>query len=216
MSVVSRYADDRMIYPQRRVYTAPEQVNYSALPYLDPNNLNQKIMEQEVPSDYSLPDVKPGQNVYDPTRRPSDNLTIHMMGVPLQCDTYDMLDSRKGASVFNAPIPEVHPKLRTMAEIQHHDYISNLSKEDISFTTEYPLAGEYPYTKNTPQTLESMLHYRPPVRVKNSIISEPTGMVFKETFNNSKAHRNMNGANLAPADMGQDELRQFARTGSWT
>jgi len=216
MSVVSRYADDRMIYPQRRVYTAPEQVNYSGLPYLDPNNLNQKIMEQEVPSDFSLPDVKPGQNVYDPTRRPSDNLTIHMMGVPLQCDTYDMLDSRNGASVFNAPIPEVHPKLRTMAEIQHHDYINNLTKEDISFTTEYAPAGEYPYTKNTPQTLESMLHHRPPVRVKNSIISEPVGMTFKESFNGSKAHRNMNGATLAPADMGQDELRQFARTGSWT
>jgi len=215
MSVVSRYADDRMIYPQRRVYTAPEQVNYSGLPYLDPNNLNQKILEEQFPTDYSLPDVKPGQNVYDPTRRPSDNLTIHMMGVPLQCDTYDMLDSRRGASEFNAPYPEVAPKLRTMAEIQHHDYVNNLKREDISFTTEYAPAGKYPYHHNTPQTLETLMHYRPPVKILNSIINEPVGMTFKETFNGSKAHRNMNGASLAPADLGQDELRHFQRTGRW-
>jgi hypothetical protein len=138
-----------------------------------------------------------------------------MMGVPLQCDTYDMLDSRKGASVFNAPIPEVHPKLRTMAEIQHHDYINNLTKEDISFTTEYAPAGEYPYTKNTPQTLEGMLKYRAPVKLKTSIINEPVGMSFKETFDGSRAHRNMNGVALEPAALGMDELRQFAKTGSW-
>jgi hypothetical protein len=215
MSVVSRFADDRMIYPQRRVYTAPEQVNYSGLPYLDPNNLNQKIMEEQVPTDYSLPDVKPGQNVYDPTRRPSDNLTIHMMGVPLQCDTYDMLDSRKGASEFHAPVPEVHPKLRTFAEMEKHNYVNNLRKEDVSFTTEYARTGAYPYQNNTPETLESLLHYRPPVRILNSIVNEPVGMTFKETFNGSKAHRNVNASALAPADMGQDELRMFARTGRW-
>ena len=215
MSVVSRYADDSMIYPQRRVYTAPEQVNYSGLPYLDPNNLNQKIMEEQVPTDYSLPDVLPGQNVYDPTRRPSDNLTIHRMGVPLQCDTYDMLDSRTGASVFNAPVPEVAPKLRTLAEMVVHDYVNNLKKEDISFTTEYAKSGMYPIQNNTPQTLESLMHYRPPVRILNSIINEPVGMTFKESFNGSKAHRNMNGATLAPADLGQDELRHFAKTGRW-
>ena len=214
MSVVSRYADDRMIYPQRRVYTAPEQVNYSGLPYLDPNNLNQKIMEQMVPSDYALPDVKPGQNVYDPTRRPSDNLSIHMMGVPLQCDTYDMLDSRKGASVFNAPVPEVHPKLRTKAEIQHHEYVNNLKKEDLSFTTEYSRSGAYP-ANQAPETLESLMHYRPPVRILNSIVNEPVGITFKETFNGSKAHRNVNASSLSPADMGQDELRMFAKTGRW-
>jgi hypothetical protein len=215
MSVVSRFADDRMIYPQRRVYTAPEQVNYSGLPYLDPNNLNQKIMEELVPTEYSLPDVKPGQNVYDPTRRPSDNLTIHRMGVPLQCDTYDMLDSRNGASVFHASVPEVHPKLRTPAQKVVHDYVNNLKKEDISFTTEYSKSGMYPYTQNTPETLESMLHYRPPVRILNSIVNEPVGMTFKETFNGSKAHRAMNASALAPADMGQDELRMFAKTGRW-
>jgi hypothetical protein len=215
MSVVSRFADDRIIYPQRRVYTAPEQVNYSGMPYLDPNNLNQKIMEQEIPSDYSLPDVKPGQNVYDPTRRPSDNLTIHMMGVPLQCNTYDMLDSRKGASEFNAPVPEVHPKLRTPAQKVVHDYVNNLKKEDISFTTEYAKSGQYPYHNNTPETLESLMHYRPPVRILNSIVNEPVGMTFKETFNGSKAHRAMNASALAPADMGQEELRMFAKTGRW-
>ena len=215
MSVVSRFADDRIIYPQRRVYTAPEQVNYSGLPYLDPNNLNQKIMEEKVPTDFSLPDVKPGQNVYDPTRRPSENLTIHRIGVPLQCDTYDMLDSRYGASVFHAPVPEVHPQLRTRAVMEKHNYVNNMKKEDISFTTEYAKSGQYPYTQNTPETLESLLHYRPPVRVLNSIVNEPVGMTFKETYNGGKAHRNMNAIALAPEDMGQDELRHFAKTGRW-
>lgn len=215
MSVVSRFADDRMIYPQRRVYTAPEQVNYSGLPYLDPNNLNQKIMEEQVPTDYSLPDVKPGQNVYDPTRRPSDNLTIHRMGVPLQCDTYDMLDSRKGASEFNAPFPEVHAQLRTPAVMEKHNYVNNLRKEDISFTTEYARSGAYPYTQNTPETLENLLHYRRPVRILNSIVNEPVGMTFKETYNGEKAHRNMNASGLAPEEMGMDELRQFTKTGRW-
>ena len=215
MSVVSRFADDRMLYPHRRVYTAPEQVNYSGLPYLDPNNVNQKIMEEMVPTDYSLPDVKPGQNVYAVTRKPSDNLTIHRMGVPLQCSTYDMLDSRYGASEFNAPVPEVGPKLRTPAEIVVHDYVNNLKKEDISFTTEYAKSGMYPYTQNTPETLESLMHYRQPVRILNSIVNEPVGMTFKESFNGSKAHRAMNASALAPADLGQDELRMFAKTGRW-
>jgi hypothetical protein len=215
MSVVSRFADDRMIYPQRRVYTAPEQVNYSGLPYLDPNNLNQKIMEERIPTDYSLPDVKPGQNVYDPTRRPSDNLTIHRMGVPLQCDTYDMLDSRNGASVFNAPFPEVHAQLRTPAAIEKHNYINNLKKEDISFTTEYSKSGQYPYQNNTTQTLEDLMHYRPPVRILNSVINEPVGQTFKEVYNGGKAHRNVNATNLAPEELGMAELRQFTKTGRW-
>ena len=214
MSVVSRYADDRMIYPQRRVYTAPMQVNYSGLPYLDPDNLNQKIMEEQIPTDYSLPDVLPGQNVYDPTRRPSDNLTIHRMDVPLQCDTYDMLDSRKGASVFHASVSEVHPKLRTKAELHHHEYVANLKKEDISFSTTYAKSGAYP-ANQAPETLESLMHYRPPVRILNSIVNEPVGMTYKETFNGSAAHRNVNASSLSPADLGQDELRQFAKTGRW-
>jgi hypothetical protein len=205
-----------MVYPQRRVYTAPEQKNYSGMPYLDPNNLNQKIMEEEFPRDFSLPDVKPGQNVYDPTRRPSDNLTIHMMGVPLQCATYDLLDSRRGASEFNAPYPEVHPQLRTLAQIQHHNYVNNLKKEDISFTTEYAKSGQYPYNQNTPETLQGMIkHFRPDTRILDSVINEPTGMVFKETFNYSKAHRNMNAMALAPEAMGMEELRLFAKTGRW-
>lgn len=212
---VSRFADDRMLYPNRRVYTAPEQVNYSGLPYLDPNNLNQKIMEEKVPTDYCLPDVKPGQNVYAVTRKPSDNLSIHRMGVPLQCDTYNMLDSRMGSSEFNAPVPEVHPKLRTFAEMEKHDYVNNLRKEDISFTTEYAKSGMYPYQNNTPQTLESLLHYRPPVRILNSIINEPVGMTFKESFNGAEAHRNMNAVNLSLSELGQDELRHFAKTGRW-
>jgi len=216
MSVVSPYADTRILFPMRRVYTAPEQKNYSGMPYLDPNNLNQKIMEEEFPRDFSLPDVKPGQNVYDPTRRPSDNLTIHMMGVPLQCATYDMLDSRKGASEFNAPYPEVHPQLRTLATIQHHNYINNLRKEDISFSTEYAKSGQYPYNQNSSETLQGMIkHFRPDTRILDSVVNEPVGMLYKETFNGSKAHRNMNAMALAPADMGQDELRMFAKTGRW-
>lgn len=216
MSVVSPYADTRILFPMRRVYTAPEQKNYSGMPYLDPNNLNQKIMEEQFPTDFSLPNVKPGQNVYDPTRRPSDNLTIHMMGVPLQCATYDLLDSRIGSSVFNASIPEVGPKLRTPAEMVVHNYINNLKKEDISFTTEYAKSGQYPYTQNTPETLQGLIeHYRAPVRILNSIVNEPVGMTYKETFNGSKAHRNMNAMALSPADMGQDELRMFAKTGRW-
>ena len=211
MSVVSRFADDRLLYPQRRVYTAPEQKNYSGLEYLDPNNLNQKIREEEFPTDFALPDVKAGQNVYDPTRRPSDNLSLHRMGVPLQCDTYDLLDSRRGASVFNAPIPDVGPKLRTPAEIAHHDYVNNLTRESISFTdTSYPTAS------TTDELLGALLvHSRPPVRILNSIINEPVGMTFKETFNGAKAHRNVNAAALEPAALGQEELRLFAKTGRW-
>jgi hypothetical protein len=60
-----------------------------------------------------------------------------------------------------------------------------------------------------------MLHYRPPVRILNSIINEPVGMTFKESFNGGKAHRNMNGVALAPEAMGMEELRQFAKTGKW-
>jgi hypothetical protein len=137
------------------------------------------------------------------------------MGVPLQCDTYDMLDSRNGASVFNAPFPEVHAQLRTPAAIEKHNYVNNLKKEDISFTTEYSKSGQYPYHNNTPQTLEDLMHYRPPVRILNSIVNEPTGMVFKEVYNGGKAHRNVNATNLAPEEMGMAELRQFTKTGRW-
>jgi hypothetical protein len=211
MSVVSRYADDRVLYPQRRVYTAPEQRNYSGLEYLDPNNLNQKIKEEQNPTDFALPQVIASQNVYDPTRRPSDNLSLHRMGVPLQCDTYDLLDSRRGASVFNAPIPEVGPKLRTLQEIAHHDYVNNLTRESISFTdTSYPTAS------TTDELLGALLvHSRPKVKILNSIINEPVGQVFRETFNGAKAHRNVNAAALEPAALGQDELRMFQRTGRW-
>jgi hypothetical protein len=199
------------------VYTAPIQQNYSGLPYLDPNNLNQKIYEEVVPTDFSLPDVKPGQNVYDPTRRPSDNLDIHREGLPpLQYKTYDMLDNRYGTSVFNAPIPEVHPKLRTRADIIHGDYINNLKKEHVSFTVDNKPSGQYPYNLNSPEYLAKLIRdHRPPVVIKNSIVSEPVGMTFKETFNRKKAHRAMNASALSPADLGQEELRLFARTGRW-
>jgi hypothetical protein len=213
MSVVSRNLGVVLLYPNRRVYTAPEQQNYSGLPYLNPNNLNEKIFEQEVPSDYSLPDVKPGQNVYDPTRRPSDNLTIHRVGVPLQCDTYNMLDSRYGSSEFNAPIPEVHPKLRTKRVIEYVDYMKGLTKEQISFTREYAGSASYPAG---PEFMAHLIRdHRAPVVIKNSVINEPTGMVYKETFNGSKAHRPMNSVGLAPEMAAQEELRHFARTGRW-
>lgn len=211
MSVVSRFADDRMIYPQRRVYTAPEQCNYTGLEYLDPNNLNQKIREQEFPTDYALPQVMASQNVYDPTRRPSDNLTIHRMGVPLQCHNDNMLENRMGSSVFNAPIPEVGPKLRTLQEIAHHDYVNNLTKETISFTD-----TSYPSGSTTDELLGALLvHSRPKVKILNSIINEPVGMSFKESFNGAKAHRNVNASALEPAALGQEELRMFQKTGRW-
>lgn len=211
MSVVSRYADDRVLYPQRRVYTAPEQRNYSGLEYLDPNNQNQKIKEEQNPTDYALPQVIASQNVYDPTRRPSDNLTLHRMGVPLQCDTYDLLDSRRGASVFNAPIPEVGPKLRTPAEMIVHNYVNNLTKETVSFTD-----NSFPTGSTTDELLGALLvHRRPPVKILNSIISEPVGMTFRDSFNRGEAHRNVNAANLAPEAMGMEELRMFQRTGRW-
>jgi hypothetical protein len=172
-------------------------------------------MEEEYPSDFTLPDVLPGQNVYDPTRRPSDNLTIHRMGVPLQCDTYDMLDSRNGSSVFDAPYPEVHPKLRTPEEKLYAEYIKGLKKEDISFYKEYPSSGAYP-NQNNPETMESLVRSRPSVvRIKNSIISEPTGMTYKESFNGAKASKNVNAVMYAPGDLGQEELRLFAKTGRW-
>jgi hypothetical protein len=175
MSVVSRFADERVLYPQRRVYTAPEQCNFSGLEYLDPNNLNQKIKEQEFPTDFALPQVMASQNVYDPTRRPSDNLSIRRMGVPLQCNTYDLLDSRMGSSVFNASIPEVGPKLRTLQEMVQHDYVNNITKDTISFTD-----NSYPSGSTTDELLGALLtHRRPNVKILNSIVNEPVGMMFK-------------------------------------
>jgi len=217
MSVVSRKLGEQLMYPQRRVYTAPIQRNYSGLPYLDPNNLNQKIYEEVDPTDYALPNQKASQNVYDPTRRPSDNLTIHRTGLPpLQYMTYDMLDNREGSSVFNAPIPEVHPKLRTKATIEHANYVNNLTKEQISFTVPMKPSGAYPYNMNSPEYLASLIRdHRPPVTILNSVINEPVGMTYKDKFNGSKAHRNVNPAGFAPASTGQEELRQYARTGRW-
>lgn len=213
MSVVSRRIGNELLYPNRRVYTAPEQENYSGLPYLNPNNLNEKIYEQEVPDDYALPNQKPGQNVYNVTSRPSDNLTIHTVGVPLQCDTYNMLDSRYGSSEFNAPVNDPHPKLRTKNVIGYMDYMKNLTKEQISFTREYAGSASYPAG---PEFMAHLIRdHRAPVAIKNSVINEPTGMVYKETFNGSKAHRPMNSVGFAPEQAGQEELRHFARTGRW-
>ncbi len=216
MSVVSRRIGNDLLYPQRRVYTAPEQRNYSGLEYLDPNNLNKKIYEEVVPSDFALAAVLKEVNPYNPIKRPSDNLTFHRTGLPpLQCDTYDMLDNRYGTSVFNAPIPEVHPKLRTKAEMAHANYVGNLTREQISFTEEYAPSGR-DGNLNDPQFVGRLMRdHRPPVMIKNSIVNEPVGMTYKETFNGLKAHRRVNASSLAPASMGQDELRLFAKTGRW-
>lgn len=216
MSVVSRRLGNTIIYPQRRVYTAPEQRNYSGLEYLDPNNLNYKRYEDEVPPDFALAAVLKEVNPYDPIRRPSDNLTIHHTGLPpLQCNTYDMLDNRYGASVFNAPIPEVHPKLRTKADMAHASYIQNLTKEQISFSEEYASSGR-DGNLNDPQFISRLIRdHRPPVMIKNSVINEPVGQTFRDAFNPSKTHRRVNASALAPQDMGQEEIRLFARTGRW-
>lgn len=216
MSVVSRKLGDNLLFPQRRVYTAPEQVNYSGLPYLNPNNLNEKIYENEVPPDFELPNQKPGFNRWAVSRRPSDNLTIHMNGVPLQYKTYDLLDSREGASVFNAPIPEVHPKLRTFAEINRASYINNLKKEEISFSSPYAPTGLYPYNKNSDAVIANLISdKRSNVPILFSDISEPVGMTYKEAPNRFKSHRVTNAQALAPLNMGQEELRHFAKTGKW-
>jgi hypothetical protein len=217
MSVVSRKLDNSLLFPQRRVYTAPEHCAYSRLPYLDPNNLSQKILEDEFPPDYALPLQKASQNVYDPTRRPSDNLTIHMNHVPLQFQTYDMLDSRRGASVFNAPIPDVHPKLRTKADFATASYMNELTKEQISFHSEYAKVGDYPSVAKSIDNLASFVDSRRPItKVLYSKVNEPIGMTFKETFNGKKAHRNMNAQGLAPELQAEEQLRHYAKTGRWT
>lgn len=216
MSVVSRYLGDNLLFPQRRVYTAPEQVNYSGAPYLNPNNLNEKIYEDEHPPHFELPNQVPYKNAWAPPRKPSDNLTIHMDHVPLQFQTYDMLDSRKGASVFNAPIPDVHPKLRTLANIATASYAKNLSKDQISFHSEYARVGQYPSVDMALENIASLIDTRRPLtKVLYSDVHEPTGQVFKEKLNYSKAHRNMNAQALAPELQAQEELRLFARTGRW-
>lgn len=217
MSVVSRKLDNGLLFPQRRVYTAPEQCAYSGMPYLDPNNLNQKIYEDEFPSDYAMPLQKASQNAWDPTRKPSDNLTIHMNHVPLQFQTYDILDSRRGASVFNAPIPEVHPKLRTFANIATASYMNDLRKEQISFHSEYAKVGEYPSLAKSIDNLASLVDSRRPItKVLYSKVDEPVGMTYKESFNGKKAHRMMNAQGLAPELQAQEQLRHFAKTGRWT
>ena len=216
MSVVSRNLDVGKLYAQRRVYTAPEQVNYSGLPYLNPNNLNEKIYEDEYPPYYELPKQMPYKNPWDPPRRPSDNLTIHMDHVPLQFQTYDMLDSRRGASVFNAPIPEVHPKLRTLANVATASYVNNLTKDQISFHSEYAKVGSYPSIGMGLENIASLIDTRRPItKVLYSKVDEPVGMVYKEKMNGSKAHRNMNAQGLAPELQAQEELRLFQRTGKW-
>ena len=216
MSVVSRYLGENMLYAQRRVYTAPEQVNYSGLPYLNPNNLNEKILEDEFPPEYEMPKQLASQNRYDPNRRPSDNLTIHMNYVPLQYTTYDMLDSRNGASVFNAPIPEVHPKLRTKAQMATASYANNLTKEQISFHSEYAKVGNYPYATNSLENIAGLIDSRQrDKQILYSAVSEPTGMMFKDKMKMNKNHRNVNAVGFAPELQAQEALRLFQRTGRW-
>lgn len=216
MSVVSRNLDVGSLYAQRRVYTAPEQCGYSGMPYLNPNNLSEKIFEDEFPPEYAMPNQKPYRNPWDPPRKPSDNLTIHMDHVPLQFQTYDLADSRRGASVFNAPIPEVHPKLRTPAQIATASYAKNLSKDQISFHSEYAKIGNYPSINASLENIASLIDTRrPTTKVLYSDVSQPVGMTFKEPFNYSKAHRNVNAVALAPETEAQEMLRHFARTGRW-
>ena len=216
MSVVSRNLDVGSLYAQRRVYTAPEQCGYSGLPYLNPNNLNEKIYEDEYPPEYAMPNQVPYKNAHAPPRKPSDNLTIHMDHVPLQFQTYDLADSRRGASVFNAPIPNYHPKLRTPAQIATASDAKNLTKDQISFHSEYAKIGQYPAVNAALENIASLIDTRrPTTKVLYSDVAEPTGMVFKEPFNYKKAHRNVNAVALAPETQAQEALRHFARTGSW-
>ena len=205
MSVVSKYGDVRIVYPNRRVYTAPIQTNNMVdVEYLNPENLNLTRREEYV--NYSLPSVLPGQNVYDPTRRPSENLTIHMDYIPLQ---YMTEGDREGSSRFHAGVSDPMPKLRTKADKYQRSYAKNMTKEDISFSRSYGASADYGDHTNMARLIRGM---RPDsAQTNKSFINEPVGDTFRETFTGSKAHRVMN----APASDAQEELEFFYRTGRW-
>ena len=91
----------------------------------------------------------------------------------------------------------------------------NLTKEQISFSEEYAASGR-DGNLNDPQFISRLIRdHRPPVMIKNSVINEPVGQVYREAFNPSKTHRRVNASALAPQDAGQDQLRLFARSGRW-
>ena len=107
---------------------------YSGLEYLDPNNLNQKIKEEENPAPYELPAVVPEKNVYYPKSKPSDNLSMKNFEatniVPLQYKSYDLLDSRNGSAVFNAPVENV-TKLKPKGADITENYLNGLTAGDL-------------------------------------------------------------------------------------
>ncbi len=188
------------------VYTFPEQVNYSGMPYLNPNNLNERIMEDKVCPDFEMPKQVASQNVYDPSRRPSDNLAIktEIGKVPLQYTTYDMLDSRNGSSEFNAPIPQVGAKLMTKQQLANVSYTKNISPQEISFESERVKTGEYPSINSNLENIASLIDSRRPIaKLNNStMVSNRTTMASDTQFQMAQSQA-------------QQELQMFEMTGKW-
>lgn len=208
MSVVSKYGDERILYPQRRVYTAPIQDNYMArVEYLNPQNLNETIPEEYV--NFSLPAVLPGQNVYDPTRRPSENLTIHMNYVPLQ---YTTENDRMGSSRFHDCVNDPMPKLRTKSQILQRKYAKTMTKEDISFYRKYPASADFGDISNLARLVRG--DHPDTTAVNQNAIPEPVGDTYRETFNYTKSHRVFNVPN-DPQTQAQEQLQLFYKTGRW-
>ena len=123
-----------MLKKQTHYCIPVQQKNYSGLEYLDPNNLNQKIKEEENPKPFELPAVLPEKNVYYPKRVPSDNLSMTNPNptnvVPLHYKTYDQLDSRNGSAVFFAPMENV-VKLKPVGADITENYLNGLSAGDL-------------------------------------------------------------------------------------
>lgn len=107
---------------------------YTGLDYLDPNNLNQKIKEEENPTPYTTPAVVPDSNTYYLKQRPSFNLSMINPNptniVPLQYTTYDQLDSRIGSAQLHPYILPVE-KLKMKGADTVENYLKNLTVNDI-------------------------------------------------------------------------------------
>jgi hypothetical protein len=205
---VSAYLDSRQLFPERRVFTAPiRTATMPGVAYLNPDNLNEKILEEDV--DFCLPGVIPEPPPHAPARHPSENLTIHMNYVPLQ---YLTEGPREGSSRFNACVNMPMPKLRTPADKVWDSYMKSFSRDDISLKGHYAKTGDYPYHNNSPDQITAMmLDTRPlSISLKHQAVSEPTGIVYKHEYH-GREHRQQN----APPQTGMEELEYMVKSGQW-